>query len=233
MTATRRIREQGLNHFIAAHDTYMTPEHKINRMNFCREMLNEIGEHNFDRIIFTDEKTFCTDRDNKVFVYRPKNERYDEKFISHTRLSGRISAGYWGWISCAGPGEIVPTGTNFNSQKYLEILDEIALPSIEAQFGSIQNIIFMHANSPIHTANIVKNYMASKNIRMLNWAPMSPDLNLIELVWADLERDRPPLLARTQNILNEFVFNRWENLRSRHGKKCNIKFSFPWVYECV
>lgn len=72
MTATRRIREQGINHCIAAHETKLTREHRDNRVRFYRHMLEVLREINFDKIIFTDEKIFCTDRNNKVYVYRPE-----------------------------------------------------------------------------------------------------------------------------------------------------------------
>lgn len=93
------------------------------------------------------------------------------------------------------------TGTHFNSQKYLEILDQIGFPSIEAQFGSIQNIVFMHDNSRIHTATIIRDYLQERHIQVLNHPPKSPDLNLIENIWAMMERDRPQLIRRTQEGL--------------------------------
>lgn len=47
----------------------------------------------------------------------------------------------------------MPIGGRFYSEKYLEILNQVGVPSIEAKFGSINNIIVMHDNSPLHTAN--------------------------------------------------------------------------------
>lgn len=120
-------------------------------------------------------------------------------------------------MSCAGPGEIVEIGGHFNSDAYLEILAEVALPSIERQFGSINNIVFTHDNSSVHTARIVREFSNANHIPMLNHPAKSPDLNLIENVWAIMERDRPQLLQRNHAGLNEQVFNRWENLRNRQG----------------
>lgn len=151
-------------------------------------------------------------------MYRPKGKRFEQEYIVHESRSGHLSANYWGWISCAGPGEIVSTGTRFDSYAYIELLDEIALPSIEAQFGDIENIVFMHDNSPIHTARRVREYLESRHVPMLNHPTCSPDLNLIEDIWALMEKDRPPLIQRTHSALDSHVFNRWENLRQRQGK---------------
>lgn len=214
-TALRRIHENNLGNFIAAHHTRLTEQHKRDRIAHCHYMLDVIKEENFKDIIFTDEKIFRSDESRCVRVYRPKGQRYFPEFVCEDNLSGKISAGYWGWISCAGPGELVETGAHFNSDKYLEILDEVALPSIVAQFGSIDNILFMQDNSRIHTARKVQDYLVEKHVRVLNHPPFSPDFNLIENIWSVLEHDRPQLIERTHEGLNEHVFSRWENLRNR------------------
>lgn len=222
-TALNRIHECGLGNFVAAHDTKLTEAHKTARMNYCRYMLNTFKEENFQKIIFTDEKTFRSDESRSVRVYRPKGKRYERQFICEDTLSGHLSASYWGWISCAGPGELVATGTNFNSVSYLDILDSVAFPSIEAQFGNINNIVFMHDNAPIHTANIVTQYLGSRQVVVLPHPPCSPDLNPIETIWSVLERDRPKLIERTHAGLNAHVFNRWESLRRKHGNKMTTR----------
>lgn len=84
--------------------------------------------------------------------------------------------------------------------------DEVAFPSIEAQFGSIDNIVFMQDNARIHTARIVAEYLASRNVIVLPHPALSPDLNPIENIWAIMERDRPQLIERTHNGLNSHVF---------------------------
>lgn len=214
-TALRRIHEGGLGNYCAAYEIKLNPQHKQARINFCRSMLEVFREDNFHKIIFTDEKSFKSDETHHVRVFRPKGQRYNQTYVCKDNSSGHIAASYWGWISCAGPGEIVATGTHFNSQKYLEILEQVAFPSIEAQFGEVENIVFMHDNSAIHTARVILDFFALNHIKILNHPPKSPDLNLIENIWAIMERDRSQLIQKTQAGLNEHVLNRWENLRGR------------------
>lgn len=44
-----------------------------------------------------------------------------------------------------------------------------------------------------------------KHINVLNHSPNSPDLNLIENLWAITERDQPELIERTHDGLNANV----------------------------
>lgn len=217
-TAVRRIHESGLSNFVAAHEPKLTERHKQQRIEYSHYMLDVFNERNFKQIIFTDEKTFMSDEIHHVRVWRQKKERYIQNHLCKDSISGHISAGYWGWMGIGGPGEIVEIGGHFNQDTYLEILDEVFLPSVEAQYGDIENIVFMHDNSPVHTARRVKEYLTSKNIKILKHPAMSPDLNLIENVWAMMERDRPELIQRTHAGLKKHVYNRWELLRGRQGE---------------
>lgn len=232
-TALRRIQEAGLGNYSAAREIDLTEAQKRARIIHCRSMLNVFREANFPTIIFTDEKSYKSDENHHVSVWRPKGQRYNQDYVCKDRQSGHISASYWGWISIAGPGEIVPTGTHFNSQTYLEILDEIGFPSIEAQFGSVQNIVFMQDNARIHTANIVRDYLAERHIEVLNHPAKSPDLNLIENIWGMIERDRPQLIERTQHGLHAHVLNRWESLRGRPEMFQNLYDSLAKRYRYV
>lgn len=78
-----------------------------------------------------------------------KNSTYtDPKIVDMTRYlqanqrSGRISAGVWGWISEAGPGEMCLIGGRLNSPKYIEILEEVLIPSLDISYRNA-NMIFM------------------------------------------------------------------------------------------
>ncbi|GBL82538.1 Transposable element Tc3 transposase [Araneus ventricosus] len=67
-----------------------------------------------------------------------------------------------------------------NSPKYIETLENL-LPFAENIGG--RNWEYQHDNAPILTSNATKNYLNSKNVTVLEWPLMRPDLNPIENVW--------------------------------------------------
>ncbi|KAF2902805.1 hypothetical protein ILUMI_03380 [Ignelater luminosus] len=62
-------------------------------------------------------------------LWRPNNTRYDPSHVHTTNRSGRVTAGYWGWMSCHGPGELVQVSPRFSSQEYITILKDVLLPT--------------------------------------------------------------------------------------------------------
>lgn len=155
----------------------------------------------------------------KTLVYRPVNTRYEPKYVSNDRLSGRISASYWGAISIDGPvTELVRIDGHFNSVKYLNVLKNQLVPSMNT-FNNER--IFMQDNSPVHTANVVMDYLSQQNFEVMEWCPFSPDVNPIENVWAHMTHDWPKLKNRTPLALNNVIQERWTKLRNEPGNIFN------------
>lgn len=74
-----------------------------------------------------------------------------------------------------------------NECKLLQKCSSGSISSIQKFFGDLE-WIFQHDNAPIHTAGVVKSWIRSQNVKLLNWPPYSPDLNVIENVWGWLVR---------------------------------------------
>lgn len=99
----RHLHAAGIRNYKPAQKIALTPAHREERVRFAQEYLNFNWEENV--VIFTDEKSFKSDKDGRKILWRRKGERYNEKCLLPCRTSGRITLGYWGWMSSMGPGE--------------------------------------------------------------------------------------------------------------------------------
>ncbi|KAJ6639321.1 Transposable element Tcb1 transposase [Pseudolycoriella hygida] len=201
----RRIwAEGGHFHRFAARKPKLTEEQKEARMGYALENLTR----DWSNVVFSDEKTFQTDRHQRLHVYRPNKSRYNPKYIQERQRSGRISAGYWGWISMYGPGELVAVGGCLNSKGYIEILEDILKPTMALSFGGFKDMIFMQDNCSIHTAKICEKWFGDNaDLVRLNTSVNSPDLNPIENVWAEMVREWMSIYPRNLQNLDSVVIN--------------------------
>ncbi|KAK9695452.1 Fibronectin type III domain [Popillia japonica] len=129
----------------------LTEEHATARLNFAGENINR----DWQNVIFTDEKIFSTSDDSPKVLWRKNNTRYDVQHIQPTRRSGRISCGFWGWMSAVGPNEIVPVDGRFTAEQYEDILEDTFIPSARVFFPE-GPIYMVQDNSPIHTARLMR-----------------------------------------------------------------------------
>lgn len=224
-TISSIINRNGIFCYTAARETKLTEDHRINRVAFCRLMLEMWDEDRLKTIIFSDEKNFSTDVSWRKKVYRPHNSRYDPHYVQEIQRSGRITNNYWGAIGYEGPmTEIVRISGHFNSYQYMRIIRTHVIPLMD-RFG--QPRVFMQDNSPVHTAGRVMALFSRQNFDLLDWPPLSPDLNPIENVWSYMENDWPPIHPRNEQTLDAVVQERWNDLRTNPGvikKKYDGKF---------
>lgn len=210
-TVRRRLKESGLFHFIPAFQTRMTQEQKDRRVQFCEENYGI----DWDFVAFSDEKTFKSCNDRAKSLWRPKNQRYNPLYIQETTFSGRITCGVWGFITRGGVGELSQITAHMNSQEYTTILDEVFLPSIHTMYGdSAREFTFQQDNARMHTSYHTRAWFASHpEVICMEWPVKSPDLNLIENVWAKMVWNWPDGGFPNRNAIFTEAEERWDAIR--------------------
>ncbi|XP_047993531.1 uncharacterized protein LOC125231968 [Leguminivora glycinivorella] len=111
-TVRRVLHSEGLHNRRPAVKPLLTERHKTARLQFAKDHL----DYDWSNVIFTDEKSFRSSQHGRLHLWRRNNTRYDTNNVVPNMESGRISVNMWGWMSAAGPGELVRIPNRANSE---------------------------------------------------------------------------------------------------------------------
>lgn len=142
-TVRRRLHESGLHHRVPAVKERLEDRHREGRLRFAQQYVEENLDF-WGRVIFTDEKTFSSTNHGRLHCWRINNSRYDPVNVYQEARSGHVTVNIWGWVNLNSVGEMTDIEGRFTAEKYLEVLEEVMLPTVRAYTHPYpEKIVFM------------------------------------------------------------------------------------------
>lgn len=160
----------------------LTPEQKESRMEICSDILKNIKKDPdlLERVITCDESWF--------FIYDPETKRQSMHWKSpnsprmkKARMSkSKFKAMMIVFFDIHGILYVnwVPEGQTMNKEYYLEVLATLRerVRRKRPELWKNKSWILHQDNAPVHTALVVKSFLAKHGIPVLEHPPYSPDL---------------------------------------------------------
>ncbi len=165
----------------------------------------------FTNVLFSDECTIFVESDVR-FVWKKRGE-----VMRRPRSGHSAKVNIYGCMAQSGFGQCHVFEENMTGASYLHILEHVTVPSA-------QNLLphrwrLQDDNCPAHRSRLVTEWKERHNITSLPWPSQSPDMNVIENVWATLRKRVHNRMPRNKTQLIEFIRDEWSRLTPAYAKE--------------
>lgn len=130
----------------------------------------------------------------------------------------------WGCMSAEGTGKLHFVRGNMNAMYYIDILKETVKDSAE-KLGIKDDFVFYQDNDPKHKSWVARMWLLHNCPKVLATPAQSPDLNVIEHLWAELKKRVAKRKVSNISALKTVVMEEWETIEPSFCK--NLVESMP------
>lgn len=205
-TAKRILRKYGLVARKPAKKPFLTTRHIKIRKLWCKNYL-KWTEDAWKNVVYSDEARFELMRKPMNYVRRLKNQRFLSKNTNKTLKKGSKSIMIFGCIKYDGQRLLCRCSNNMDSTEYVNILKDKVSP-----FLSSDNI-YIQDNAPIHRSKKTLDCLGDLGIYYIDdWPPQSPDLNIIEHMWAYVKKELCNHIITSETDLWNKILQIWNEI---------------------
>ena len=109
--------------------------------------------------------------------------------------------------------KLVFIDTPVNSKVYTETIIQNSGFIDDAMTAFPQGFLLQHDNARPHVSKCTQNFLSSIGITVLkNWPPYSPDLNIIEVIWAKMKKRVQSASPASVEQLKKVIIDVWQEL---------------------
>jgi len=185
-------------------------DHMALRLNFAENHENHTM-HFWKNVIFMDETMLrLHPDDSRKRVRRQKGTRLEPQNVVPSYKYGGKGVMYWGSMSWEGLGPLIEINDPLRGVGYAQLLAQ-NMPQV-LQCMEVRSPYVVDDKCSVHKTNDVNKAKQELGVRDLEFPTYSPDLNIIESLWAkwkDQIRGRAP---RTLEDLKRMALEEWANI---------------------
>ena len=175
-------RENTLRYVKRKSSPVLKKAHKLARLEWARASVT-LGA-GWESVIFSDEKKFSLDGPDGLQYYWHDLRREEQVFSRRQAGGGSVMVS--GAFSAKGKSRLAVLHGKQNSEAYVRTLQEHLVSFAQQQHP--RGFTFQQDNASIHRSRYTMSWFAERDVTVMNWPALSPDLNPIENVWGMLAR---------------------------------------------
>jgi DDE superfamily endonuclease len=193
----------GLKVYVHHRKPFLSTLHKARHLTWAKAHEHWTIE-DWKNVIFSDESKYnLFGSDGCHWCWRRPGEEFDKRYVRKEVKHGGGSVMAWGYITASGMGHIVCIEGNMDGPLYTQILNDNILETLKDLGINKKDVYFQQDSDLKHTSEIAQNWFKKAKLNVLDWAPSSPNMNIIEHVWEYLDRrvrTQSPLLCNRDEM---------------------------------
>lgn len=236
-TVRNALREQGFSAHRKRKVPFLSHHHILSRLKWARAHRSWSVE-NWERVIFSDESKFnLFGSDGLQYCWRKGGQALDSRYTKKQVKHGGGKVMVWGCISPHGVGRLCRIDGTMDSNQYISILQEGYLGTLKDLHTNPQGFIFQSDNDSKHKSRATQAWLREIGIPTLDWPSSSPDMNIMENLWAYLDnciRAHPMNPSNSEELWKilqqewykispKYIRKLYESLPERVEEVCKVK----------